>query len=93
MDGRRLILNPGPNQIELPGSEAGYADGVLWLYIRGVDLAQAFALLSDPANTAVIRYEYGEMADVFEGFTHLTTLMEREDQVSASLRKEASADV
>lgn len=89
MDGRSLILNPGPNQIELPGSEAGYAEGVLWLYIQGQTLAQAFAFLSDPANTAVIRYEYGEMADVFEDFTHLTTLMERDGEVSAALTKEA----
>lgn len=89
MDGRSLILNPGPNQIKLPGSEAGYAEGVLWLYIRGLTLAQAFAVLSDPANTAVIRYEYGEMADMFEGFTHLTTLMERDGEVSAALKKEA----
>lgn len=89
MDGRSLILNPGPNQIELPGSEAGYAEGVLWLYLRGLTLAQAFAVLSDPANTAVIRYEYGEMEDVYEGFTHLTTLMEREGEVSAALKKEA----
>lgn len=90
MDGRSLILIPGPNQIELPGSEAGYAEGVLWLYIRGQSLAQAFAVLSDPANTAVIRYEYGEMADIFEGFTHLTTLMEREGEVSAALKKESA---
>lgn len=90
MDGRRLIMNPGPNQIELPGSEAGYAEGVLWLYIRGLTLAQAFAVLSDPANTAVIRYEYGEMADVFEGFTHLISLMEREGEVSAALKQESA---
>lgn len=90
MDGRSLILNPGPNQIELPGSEAGYAEGVLWLYLRRLTLAQAFALLSDPTNTAVIRYEYGEMEDVFEGFTHLTTLMEREGEVSAALKQESA---
>ena len=89
MNGRRLILNPGPNQIELPGSEAGYAEGVLWMYLRGLTLAQAFVVLSDPANTAVIRYEYGEMEDVFEGFTRLTALMEREGEVSAALTKEA----
>lgn len=88
MDGRRLIMNPGPTQIELPGSDAGYAEGVLWLYIRGQSLAQAFAVLSDPANTAVIRYEYGEMSDVYEGFTHLTALMERDGEVSAALKKE-----
>lgn len=93
MDGRSLILNPGPNQIELSGSDAGYAEGVLWLYIRGQTLAQAFALLSDPANTAVIRYDYGEMSDVYEGYTHLTVLMERDGEVSAALTKEAAEHV
>ena len=89
MKGRRLILNPGENEIVLEGSEAGYADGVLWLYIQGQTLAQTFALLSDPGNTAVIVFEYGEMEDVYEGFTRLTTLIERDGEVSASLTKEA----
>lgn len=89
MRGRRLILNPGADEIILEGSEAGYADGVLWLYIQGQTLAQTFALLSDPANTAVIRYEYGEMEKVYEGFTRLTALMERDGEVAAALKEEA----
>ena len=87
MDGRSLILNPGPSEIELSGSEAGYADGVLWLYLEGLTLAQAFALLDDPANTAVIEFHYGEMVDRYEGMTHLMGIMERGEQVSASLER------
>lgn len=87
MDGRSLILNPGPNEIELPGSEAGYADGVLWLYLVNVDLVQAFEILSDPVNTAVIEFHYGEMMDRYEGMTRVTGLMERDGQVSASLER------
>lgn len=89
MDGRSLILNPGPNEIELPGSEAGYADGVLWLYIKGQTLAQTFALLSDPDNTAVIVFNYGDMSDRYEGFTHLISLREGDELVSAALERRA----
>lgn len=89
MEGRRLILNPGEHETILEDCEAGYAGGVLWLYLNGVTMAQAFALLSDPANTAVIRYEYGEMEKVYEGFTRLTALMERDGEVAAALKEEA----
>ena len=87
MDGRSLILNPGPNEIELPGSEAGYADGVLWLYLKGVTLAQAFALLSDPDNTQAIEFRYGEMVDAYEGMTRLTSVRDSGEQVSASMER------
>ena len=93
MNGRCLILNPGPNEITLADSEAGYAEGVLWLYIQGQTLAQAFALLSDPANTAAIEFRYGEMADRFEGFTCLTGLMARDGLISASLVREEGEHV
>lgn len=89
MHGRRLILNPGENEIILEGSEAGYAEGVLWLYIQGQTLAQTFALLNDPANTGVIRFEFGEMEKVYEGFTRLIALMERDGEVAAALKEEA----
>lgn len=89
MEGRSLILNPGTSEIVLPGSEAGYADGVLWLYIKGQTLPQTFALLSDPANTAVIEFHYGEMVDIYEGMTHLIAIMERGEQVNAALERRA----
>ena len=93
MISRKVVLNPGENEIAMEQTELGYAGGVLWLYVRGLTMAQAFALLSDPANTGVIEFWYGEMMDRYEGYTRLTTLMERDGQVSASLMKEASADV
>ena len=93
MNGRKVILNPGAREIVLEEAELGYAGGVLWLYLRGTAMAQAFALLSDPANTRTIEFRYGEMADRFEGYTRLTCVMERDGLVSASLEKEAAAIV
>lgn len=87
MDGRSLILNPGLNEIELPGSEAGYAEGVLWLYLVDVDLVRAFQILVDPENTAMIEFHYGEMVDRYEGYTRISCLMERDGMVSASLER------
>lgn len=93
MEGRSLALNAGPNEIVLPGSEAGCSDGLLWLYLEGVTLARAFALLSDAQNTRAIEFRYGEMKDRFEGYTRLTGLMERDGRVSSLLEKEETAGV
>lgn len=87
MEGRRLILNPGEHETILEDCEAGYAGGVLWLYLNGVTMAQAFALLSDEANTTVIVFQYGDMEDRYEGMTHLTGIMDDGEQVRASLKK------
>lgn len=89
MDGRKLVLNPGPDEIVLENSEAGYADGVLWLYIKGRTLAQTFALLINPSNTAEIDFCYGDMVDRYEGYTHLIVLQEGENQVNAALERSA----
>ena len=89
MDGRHLILNPGPNQIELPGSEAGYADGVLWLYLADVTLPEAFALLTVPEHTATIAYQYGEMEDRYEGYNSLTAIFADGDMTRAALRRDS----
>lgn len=93
MNGRKVILNPGEHEIVLEEAELGYAGGVLWFYLRATTMAQAFALLSDQANTRVVEFRYGEMADRFEGYTRLTCVMERDGLVSASLEKEAAAIV
>lgn len=93
MNGRAVVLRPGEHEIILEEAELGYSGGVLWLYIRGRTMPQTFALLSDTANTAIIEFRYGEMADRFEGYTRLTAIMERDGLVSASLEKEAAAGV
>lgn len=91
--GRRLILNPGRNEIILENSEAGYSGDTLWLYIRGIDMAEAFALLSNSANTGVIVFEYGEMTDRYEGMTRLTGIISRDALVSAALERGAKESV
>lgn len=87
MSGRRLILNPGETEVVLEGSEAGYSDGVLWLYMTDITLPEAFALLIAPANTGVIAYQYGEMEDRYEGFTDLTGLFTSDGMVRAALKR------
>jgi len=90
MSGRRLILAAGSDtEVVLEGSEAGYADGVLWLYLAGVTLPEAFALLSVPANTAAIVYQYGEMVDRYEGYDTITGLFTSDGMVRAALTREA----
>lgn len=94
MSGRRLILAAGSDaEVVLEGSEAGYADGVLWLYLAGMTLPEAFALLSVPANTASIVYQYGEMVDRYEGFTDLTGLFTSDGMVRAALKRGTTNNV
>ena len=63
-------------------------DGQLWLYLRGLSFDKAYALLSDPDNTAMIT---GERGDKAEGYTHLFSLREENpDLISAGLRKESN---
>ena len=66
MEGRRLILNDGT---VIENGEAGYASGFLWLYFRGYTIAQASVLFCDPNVTERIVFQYGDMEDVYEGYT------------------------
>lgn len=66
----RLILNDGT---VIEGGLAGYAAGNLWCYFAGT-MQQAVSLFLDPAKTARIVFEYGEMQDVHEGFTTCTSV-------------------
>lgn len=62
---------------------AGYAAGYLWIYLQGVSIADAFSAFSDPAKTATITFIYGEMSDVYEGFTEIRTLSVDVDGVTS----------
>lgn len=87
MEGLRLILN---NDITIEGGRAGYAGGFLWCYFTGYTLAEAAAAFLNPANTALIVFQYGEMEDRYEGFTTCTVLSTDADgQISVCLTKGA----
>ena len=71
MEGQRLILMDGTT---IENGACGYADGFLWCYIRGYTMAQAATVFFDPSKTGRITFQYGEMSDVYEGFTNCTNL-------------------
>lgn len=68
----KILLNDGT---EYPVNWCGAADGVLTASLAGKyeipDLALAFG---DPEAVARIEFQYGEMCDIFEGFTRLVGL-------------------
>ena len=72
MEGQRLILNDG-TMIE--NGRAGYSEGYLWLYFTGYTLPEAGSIFFDQTKTASIIFQYGEMEDVYNGFTVCRNLM------------------
>lgn len=71
MDGRRLILMDGTT---IENGTAGYADAHLWCRVSGFTMPQAAQIFLDPAKTGRITFEYGEMSDVYDGFTNCTSI-------------------
>ena len=84
MAGRRLILNDGT---ELENGEAGYSGNTLWCYVPGISIQQAAALFFDREKTAKIVFQYGEMQDVYEGYTDPAIIMQADNQVKIALKK------
>lgn len=60
----------------------------LFLYMYGITLAEAFNLLNDPEKTKkIVAVRYGETATV-KGYKKLMSIsVERDDMISASLKK------
>lgn len=89
--GRKLILNDGTI---LEGSEAGYADGFLWLYITGMSLQDAAIMAFNPEKTRKITFQYENMQEIYEGFTVCTNLhIDQDGLVSVCLKKGADVNV
>lgn len=88
--GQRLILADGT---ELEDSYAGYAEGFLWCYLRGLSMAEAGALFLDPEKTAEIIFQYGEMEDVYDGMTDCRILrMDPDGMIAACMAKGGGAN-
>ena len=75
MSDQRLILK---DNTVLEGSECGYANNHLWCWVKGISMAEAFAIFSDPNKTSEIRFQYGSTEDTYTGFTKLTLVQESE---------------
>lgn len=86
MEGRRVVMADGT---ELADAEIGYANGHIWCYLQNITLPMAYDLFSDPQKTGTLVFDYGEMQDVYEGFTQMNTIKITEDGVDVRLDKEA----
>lgn len=82
--GQRLILADGTT---IENGSCGYASAHLWCWLPGSTMQEAAALFFDASKTARIVYEYGEMSDVYEGFTVCTNLFIDDGQISVCLVK------
>jgi hypothetical protein len=79
----KLILNNGD---ELQGHILE-TESRLFVYLKGISLADAFSLLIDPENTKVIRAErYGEKTTV-RGYKKLYSISDENGQICAALKK------
>ncbi len=76
MDGRRLILN---DSLTIEGGEAGYSGGSLWLWITGYTMQAAARIFMDPKRTEKIEFQYGEMSDIYRGYTSCVSLKQDVD--------------
>lgn len=84
MEGRRLILADGTT---IENGEAGYSSGYLWLWMPGMTLPEAAGIFLDPEKTKKVTFEYGEMADTYEGYTTCTHLSVTDGKVTVCMSK------
>ena len=82
--GQRLILADGTT---FENDSCGYSSGHLWCWLHGKTMQEAAALFLDASKTARIVYEYGEMSDVYDGFTVCTNIFIDYGEISVCLVK------
>ena len=85
MEGRRIIF---ANNVRLEGAEAAFDGRTVWLFMYGKPMKDTLPLVSNPKVTNKITFQFGEMEQVYEGFTHLKALTEDETGSQACLIKE-----
>lgn len=71
----------------LQNASIGYADGVIWCYIKGENIVNMFALFADPEKTKHLEFHYGEMVDVYDGFIVIGAALQNETKAQIMLRK------
>ena len=84
--GRRVIL---ADNTTFEDSNAGSADGVLWCRIAtDKTFAEIAEVFTNSEKTRYIRFEYGEMADEYEGHTRVHMIMQTPYGYDISLMEE-----
>lgn len=85
MSGRRLILADGTR---IENGEAGKVSGMIWCYLPGWTVIQAAQVFTNQNKTSEIRFQYGEMEDIFSGYTNCTNIMTGDGRISVGMAKE-----
>ena len=83
-EGMWLILNDGT---VIENGRVGYSSGFLWLHFPGWTMQQAAAKAFNPDVMNFITFKYGEMEDVYTGYTVCTDIMQDENEVSVCMVK------
>lgn len=81
----RLIMNDGTI---LPEGSAGYSDHRAWFWVKGLTMAEAFAMFNDPSKTRVIKHQYGTREVVYTGFTTMNLIKQSEFTVDIRMEGE-----
>ena len=89
MEGQRIILNDGT---VIENGRAGYYQGALWCYFDGRTIGEAIQLFTNADRTARIVFQYGEMEDVYEGFTDCFHVSVADGSISVGLKKGENAE-
>ena len=82
--GRRLILADGT---KIENGEVGDLVTEIWCYLPGWTVGRAAQIFTNTAKTAEIRFQYGDMEDVFRGYTDCRNIMTRGEQIAVCLVK------
>lgn len=70
---------------------AGLSDGFLWLNIPDKTMQEVAEIVLNKAATSTITFYYGEMEDVFTGYTSCVSILLEGENVSACMVQEESA--
>lgn len=91
MEGRKIVL---ADETELLESECGYSDGILWCFLKDVDIMSAFRIFANKEKTRTIKFVFGESEITYENFTELTSVsLTYDGDVNVSLRKGEAENV
>lgn len=91
MEGIRLILN---DQTIIENGSAGYSAGNLWLYFAGYTMIEIATMFCNPEVTTHIVFQYGEMEDVYDGYTSCTSMsIDIDGNASVCLVKPTQSEV
>lgn len=82
--GRRLILADGT---KIENGEAGAFGGQVWCYLPGWTVSRAAQIFTNAAKTSEIRFQYGDMEDVYRGYTVCTNISAQDGQIAVCLVK------